>query len=426
MRSYIDRVEDRDSFVNYNTQQDEHHNQVVVRKRTRRARTVSTNINTVGIHQLNFDLDGTTTAALTSPGVTTISNRSSAITQLTGDVTAGSGYGSVAATVVGVNGASVPASHAYIGTNSSSQIIAATLPLLPANNLSDVSSSATARTNLGLGTMAVQNANAVAITGGAINGTPIGSTTAASVSGTTLTGANTSGTVLRLGTTISGGTPVSNPVSINMGGTYSSTAGANPKLLLYDPGFGIGISSDSIDYINPSNSTGFGHSFYVDGSSVVTIDPTSLTSTGKITGKNLTITSGGGGVLTFQDGTTQSTAASSSGSYSLGGSLSSSNVTLGTGAGTGATLVAVNGLDGTHSVKLTTGSSPAAFGIVWTLTFTTSRGHDTFPVVGPSNVITSTQQAVVPTTASATSYIVTAGSTPLAASTVYQWNVSCP
>ena len=56
-----------------------------------------------------------------------------------------------------------------------------------ANGGTGATDAAGARTNLGLGTIATQNANAVAITGGAIDNTPIGGTTPAAGTFTTLT-----------------------------------------------------------------------------------------------------------------------------------------------------------------------------------------------------------------------------------------------
>ena len=71
-------------------------------------------------------------------------------------------------------------------------------PLNPANNLSELVSKPTARTNLGLGTISVQSASAVAITGGTIDGTILGSISPSSATFTTiaLTGSQTAKFVL--------------------------------------------------------------------------------------------------------------------------------------------------------------------------------------------------------------------------------------
>jgi len=67
--------------------------------------------------------DGTT-ITIASGEISAVSG-ASGIDQLTGDVTAGPGSGSQAASVVKVNGAAVPASAKVVGTNSSNQIVSA-------------------------------------------------------------------------------------------------------------------------------------------------------------------------------------------------------------------------------------------------------------------------------------------------------------
>lgn len=103
--------------------------------------------------------------------------------------------------------------------------------LLAKNNLSDVDNSATARDNIELGNMAVQNAANVSISGGSINGVNIGTSEAGFVSST---GVNITGNIniplthLADGATINTNCASGNNFIVTLGGNRTL---ANPTNL---------------------------------------------------------------------------------------------------------------------------------------------------------------------------------------------------
>ena len=138
-----------------------------------------------------------------------------------------------------------------------------------------------------------------------------------------------------------------------------------------------------------------------------------------VAGSNVTISPvGGTGIVTVS--------ASGSGLYSLGGTLSGANIALGTGAGVGAT-VSIAGLDGNHLVTVGAGIGPVAAANIFTVTFTSSRGHVTYPILMPVFLQYGTfAQIPYVVGGSAIAYSTSAGTTALTAAATYTFNISCP
>jgi hypothetical protein len=124
----------------------------------------------------------------------------------------------------------VPEMRLYTGSAWVAAYVSGASYLLTSNNLSELTATAaTARTNLGLGTIATQAANNVAITGGSVNGTTVGASTASTGAFTTLTA---SGTATLNGTVIGNKNAYMPPLALTDGATITPDFGLDNNFTL--------------------------------------------------------------------------------------------------------------------------------------------------------------------------------------------------
>ena len=215
---------------------------------------------------------------------------------------------------------------------------ASAVPVIAVNAQGQITSATTTSISIantqvtGLGTMSTQNANAVAITGGSINGTTIGASTASTISGTTITATTQfSGA----GTGLTG-----TATSLNIGGnaataTYATTAGSASSATTATTATNLaGGATGSLPYQSSANNT----TFLAAGSN----------------GQYLTLSSGvpawtslPANVSSFSAGTTGFTpSTSTTGAVTLSGTLNVANGGTGVTSSSGANSVVLRDSNG--------------------------------------------------------------------------------
>ena len=225
---------------------------------------------------------------------------------------------------------------------------ASAVPVIAVNAQGQITSATTttiAITNTqvsGLGTMSTQNASSVAITGGTIDGTAIGTTTVSTVRGSTITattqftGAGTGLTGTASGLSI-GGNATTATTSTNIAGgaagslPYQSAANTTALLAAGTNGQVLTLASGIPTWANPATSGTVTSVAQTFTGGIISVGGSPITSSGTLA---LTVAGTSGGIPYFSSATTWATSAAlAANSLVIGGGAGSAPSTITTGTG---------------------------------------------------------------------------------------------
>lgn len=315
---------------------------------------------------------------------------------------------------------------------------------------------------LGLGTMSTQNANAVAITGGTINGATVGATIAAAITGTTVTsntqftgaGTGLTGTASALSIGGNAATATSATTATNIAGgaagflPYQSATATTAMLAAGSNGQVLTLAAGLPSWATPT--TGTVTSVAMSVPSFLSVTGSPITGSGtlavSLSGTALPIANGGSGQITAQLAMNAFAGAVTSGSYLRGNgtnvvmsTIQAADVptlnqnTTGTAANVTGVVAIANGGTNSYTATPTAGAVPYGTGTAYAFSAVgtsgqvlTSAGAGTPTWTTPVNYATVTDD----TTTNATRYplfaAVTTGNltAEFTSSTKYQFNPS--
>ena len=306
-----------------------------------------------------------------------------------------------------------------ITTNASGQVSAVT------NTAIAISNTAVS----GLGTMSTQNANAVAITGGVIDGATVGATTAATVRGTTITatsqftgaGTGLTGTATSLSIGGNAATATSATTSTNLASgaagsiPYQSAAATTAMLAAGTNGQVLTLAAGLPSWVTAGTGTVSSVAQSFTGG-LISVSGSPITSSGTLA---LTVAGTSGGVPYFSSGTTWATSAA----------LAASALVIGGGAGA-APAPTTTGTGVVTALGVNTGSAGAfvvnggALGTPSSGTVTNLTGTASININGTVGATAASSAAV--TTLNVTSTIALSGSTGTSGQVITSAGASAP